>query len=613
VTKKKGGKAGGKQGKGSDDQPKAPKIPKKQAKKWNLPPIPILIAIAVGAHLIYTHFIAGEALTSLMANPARGKELLKEGMVHLQKNNLIESLRVLDSLIAADPYAASAYSNMVGVLRLLGRSMEALDTLNDGEEKVIEKLGAEHEDLHFIKQGLYFVYKDIGQTDNAAVSIAKAAKLAPSAGVYINWAGLDSGLTDERKIELYTTALEYDKDHIMAFCLRYHAYALVGDWDKLTKQHSQVMDYQNQVMSMTGRIDTSCLQPYMLLYLNFSAEMMRETAKVFALREANAGAGERLPPLVPSQVQNQFGPDGKRVRKLRIGYVSSDLHNHPVGRNLLGMLLAHNLKKFDVYCFSIKHAEGDPVTATIQKTINYVDLTKMNLLHTAMAKIIREEYKIDVLIDLNGWTAGRRLQIFAARPAPVQMTHGLGFVGTTGVDAFDYFISDSVATPERFDHFYTEKVVRLPHAYLPASHNKVHLTTQGVNFDPNTANKMELRKEEGLPIDENVFVYCSFQSLHKVSKESFDTWMRILQSSPNSVLWFTTIKAHVRHKLTTRAKDKFGIESERLIFGESKNVGNHLIRAQACDLMLDSWPYNAHSTATDLLWAGVPTLVYLPD
>lgn len=175
--------------------------------------------------------------------------------------------------------------------------------------------------------------------------------------------------------------------------------------------------------------------------------------------------------------------------------------------------------------------QNDPITEAIAEMSTYVDLTKLYISHAAIAKLIRDENKIDVLVDLNCWTRGRRLEIFAAKPAPVQITHGLGFVGTSGMDAFHYFISaDAVATPQRFDHLYTEKVVRLPQAYLVASYKTVHLSAEGASkeYDPIKADKMALCMREGLPEDKDIFVYCSFQSLNKISDEAFDTWMRIL-------------------------------------------------------------------------------------
>ena len=598
-----------------------PKIPqkKKKTKPWYLPSLPVLLLVAVLAHFAYLLLVSdsggsdGGAPSVGKPDHALAGKLLTEAMGLVNGNHLLEGLELMDEAIKASPNIPHAYNAKAGVLRMLGRSHEALDVLLFADDAVSKVYGPEHRELYLIKQGLFFVYKDLDQKLKAAEAIKMAANLNPSAEMFVNWAGLDSIVGDVEKNELYTKALEMDPNNVLAFCLRYHTHALLGEWDKLKKEHSQVVKYMNQVMTLGDRTATSCMQPYHISYLDFTAEMMRDTAKVFAMREAAVSKGDSLPPLLPSQVEPQFDSEGNRSRKLRIGYVSSDLQNHPVGRNVLGLMLAHNKAKYDIYCFSTKHVEGDSVMMTIMNTVQYVDLSKTTLSHTAIARMIREEYKIDVLVDLNGWTAGRRLQIFAANPAPVQMTHGLGFVGTTGVDGFQYFISDSVASPARFDDMYTEKVVRLPVAYLPASHKTVFITPEGGSYDPRTTDKMEIRKQNNLPADEDVFVYCSFQSIHKISPEAFDSWMRILKNSPNSVLWMTSISDVNKPKLLKWAMDKHSIGADRFVFAGPKNVGEHLIRAQACDIHLDSWPYNAHSTATDVLWAGVPILVYLPD
>lgn len=613
---KKNGSKGAKGAKGeAESTPVPPKIHPKNRNKnknknsWNLPALPILAVAAVVAHFAYLLMTNG---SEAVVDTALATDLVYQGMRKVHSNHLLEGLQLLEQSIEVDPNAPQGYNSKAGVLRMLGRNHEALEILKQGDEMVTKHHGATHRDLYFIKQGLFHLYNDFNQNKKAVESIQMAIELEPKAEFYVLWAGMHSGVDDSKKAELYNKALELDPTNIPAFCLRYHTHALLGKWERMDEEHSQLLQNMNSVMKHEKRTDISCLQPYHISYMNFTAEMMRDTAKMFAMREARASEGDVLPALLPSQVEPQFGADRKRSRKLRIGYVSSDLQSHPVGRNVLGLMMAHNKKKYEVFCFSAKHVD-DAITTAIMNTINYVDLTKFNMSHTGIAKMIREEYKIDVLIDLNGWTSGRRLQIFSAKPAPVQITHGLGFVGTTGVDAFQYFISDGVATPARFDHLYTEKVVRLPNAYLPASHMKVHITEQGQGFDPGSADKMALRKENDLPEDEDVFVYCSFQSMHKISPEAFDAWMRILQSSPNSVLWMTTVGGHNHNQLLKWAKEKHQIGTERFVFSGSKQVGQHLIRAQACDLHLDSWPYNAHSTATDVLWAGVPLLVYLPD
>lgn len=597
-----------------------PKIRPKKKKRnyWNLASLPVIAFVAILAHFAYL-MVSSKGNASVDdsvvvgGDTALAGELMRRGMEQVNQNHLLEGLELLEQAIVAHPHIPHAYNSKAGVLRMLGRSHEALEVLLLGDEMVSKQQGPNSKDLYLIKQGLFYVYKDLGDSHKAAENIKIAIKLNPTADLYVSWAGLDSVVGDSEKYEIYTKALELDPNHISAFCLRYHTHALLGEWEKLEKEHSKVVEYMNMVMTFQKRTASTCLQPYHISYLNFTAEMMRDTAKMFAMREAAAAEGDTLPTLLPSQVEPQFNAEGMRVRKLRVGYVSSDLHNHPVGRNVLGLMLAHNKKKFDIYCFSTKHVAGDPVTMAIMNHVNYVDLTTSTLSHTGIAKLIRDNYKIDVLVDLNGWTSGRRLQVFAAKPAPVQITHGLGFVGTTGVEAFQYFISDTIASPERFDEMYTEKVIRLPNAYLPASHKTVHITPEGANFNPGNTDKMAIRKANDLPADEDIFVYCSFQSIHKISSEAFDTWMRILKSSPNSILWITTIGEHNKPKLLKWAKAKHHIHPERFVFGASAGVGEHITRAQACDMHLDSWPYNAHSTATDVLWAGVPLLVYLPD
>jgi protein O-GlcNAc transferase len=619
--------------------PKVPSKSKKKSKPWSLTTsLPVIIIVGILAHFAYL-ILMGDSSSKTNDKPATKEEnimesqspktndavkdsfqnhelarvKLDEGMKFVRSNQLLKGLELIDQSIKASPSIPHGYNAKAGVLRILGRYHEALDVLKYADKVVTNKFGAEHPELYLIKQGLHFVYKDLGDSQQAAESIKMAIKLKPSADLYVSLAALDDVYSDVEKYEIYSKALELEPDHLTSFCLRYHVNALLGEWDKLEKEYKQVEGYMNEVLSLTKRTDKSCLQPYHISYLDFSAEMMRDTAIGFSLREAAASEGDVLPPILPNQVEPQFDLYGKRIRKLRIGYVSSDLQNHPVGRNVLGLFMAHNKEKYDIYCFSLKHSFDDPITTTIMSHVTYVNLSISPLSHKEIAQMIRDQYKIDVLVDLNGWTGGRRLQIFSANAAPVQVTHGLGFVGTTGLDAFQYFISDTVASPERFDEFYTEKVVRLPVAYLPASHKTVLITPAGAAFDPRTVDKMMIRKTNNLPVDDDIFVYCSFQSIHKISAEAFDTWMRILQSSQNSILWMTSIGQHIQEKILKRAESKHGISRDRFVFSGPQNAGDHMTRAQACDLHLDSWPYNAHSTAMDVIWAGVPILVYLPD
>ena len=573
-------------------------------------------------HALQIFFVVGVVILSILydryssssnspdpqgTNAAKAFQLRQQAMQLLhQKTRLPEAVQLLNQSIQYNPYDPHVYSDQAGILRMLGQSKQALQVLQQG----LERVKPDHPSMWYIQQGLFYVYKDLDKPAEAAQAIQRAVRDQPDrAELYYSWASLanhENVLPNEDRIRLYDKVMELVPDHAPAFCSRYQTYALIGDWDMLDRDYDKAQHYMAKAAKI--ELDGECMQPYHISYMNFNATMMRDTAKAYALRVVE----KQLPPLKPEEALPQFDADGNRIRKLKIGYVSSDLGAHPVGRNILGMFMAHNKEKFEIYCFATRHNPKDPITQMIQNYVTYVDLTQMNKSHYEVAKMIREEYNIDVLVDLNGWTEGRRLEIFAAKPAPVQITHGLGFVGTTGMESFQYFMSDYIASPERFDDVYTEKVIRLPVSYLPASHGTVYITEAGKDFDPAKADKIELRKEFNLPEDKETFVYCSFQMLHKISRESFDSWMRILSRSPNSKMWMM-IKPKFRERLLKRAKELHGVEEDRIVWADALSPGRHLRRAQACDLHLDSWPYNAHSTATDVLWTGVPLLVYLPD
>jgi predicted O-linked N-acetylglucosamine transferase (SPINDLY family) len=213
----------------------------------------------------------------------------------------------------------------------------------------------------------------------------------------------------------------------------------------------------------------------------------------------------------------------------------------------------------------------------------------------AVAELIHD-LEIDIVIDLNGLTGLFRSRILAHRTAPVQVNY-LGYPGTMGAPFIDYIIADKVVIPEENQVFYSEKIAHLPHAYLPCDGARP--------ISERTPN----RAEEGLP--DTGFVFACFNSMHKVVPEIFSIWMRILHAVDDSVLWLpgpsSTVITNLRREAMAR-----GIASERLVFARyEKSPGSHLARLGLADLFLDTLPYNAHSTAADALWAGLPLLTCL--
>jgi predicted O-linked N-acetylglucosamine transferase (SPINDLY family) len=208
-----------------------------------------------------------------------------------------------------------------------------------------------------------------------------------------------------------------------------------------------------------------------------------------------------------------------------------------------------------------------------------------------VARLAREA-EIDIAVDLTGYTRAGRPGIFAHRTAPIQVSY-LGFSATTGSDHMDYILADEVLIPETSRAFYSEKVVYLPGSYLPNDDSR------------RISERVFARSDLGLP--EAGIVFCCFNSSYKITPDLFDVWMRILRQVPGSVLWLRGAGATMTTNLGREAERR-GIGADRVVFADRLPMEEHLARHRAADLFLDTLPYNAHATAADALWAGLPVL-----
>lgn len=285
----------------------------------------------------------------------------------------------------------------------------------------------------------------------------------------------------------------------------------------------------------------------------------------------------------------KFTHNRKRKGKIRIGYVSADVYNHAVMHLISGLFALHDRRKFEVYMYSLRHKD-DFYLRRVQNTVDqFVDLRNKN--DVEAANIIYND-EIDILIDLNGFTKGARTRIFAMRPAPVQVNY-LGFPGTMGADFMDYIIADKfVITPEAAPHF-AEKIIYMPHAY------------QANDREQQIADKIPTRAECGLP--EEGFVFCCFNNTFKFEPMTFSVWMKILKRVKNSVLWVLESNNVAVGNLRKEA-EKRGVDGNRIIFAKNIDKPEHLARMANAGLFLDTYFYNAHTTASDALWAGLPLI-----
>jgi protein O-GlcNAc transferase len=277
--------------------------------------------------------------------------------------------------------------------------------------------------------------------------------------------------------------------------------------------------------------------------------------------------------------------------KIRIAYMSTDLQDHVVGLLIVGCFECHDKARFETTAISLSPGDGSDIRKRIETAFDrFIDVGTMD--DAQIAGMLRA-LEIDIVIDLNGYSGEIRSSILAHRPAPVQVSY-LGFAGTMDVPFIDYIIADHLVIPCQNQIHYSEKVVYLPHSYMPNDRKRP------------IAERTPDRSEVGLP--ETGFVFACLNHTYKISPEMFDVWMRLLTAIEGSVLWLRSISAAAVNNLRREAQAR-GVAPGRLLFVPwAPRAEDHLARLRLADLFLDTLPYNAHGTACDALWAGLPVL-----
>jgi predicted O-linked N-acetylglucosamine transferase (SPINDLY family) len=279
----------------------------------------------------------------------------------------------------------------------------------------------------------------------------------------------------------------------------------------------------------------------------------------------------------------------KRDGKIRIGYLSGDLHMHAVGLLTAELYELHDKSRFEVHAFSWSREDGTPLRARIRAAMD--SYTPLHTVDDRSAAALIADAGIDVLVDLQGLTSGARPGILTHRGAPVQVSY-LGLPATSAIPGVDWILADRFVMPPESLPYYTEKPIYLPHCYQVSDRKRV-------------ANKPPTRTEAGLP--EDGFVFCAFNNNHKMSEPVWRCWMRVLRQVPGSVMWLLADNAFAQANLTRVAAEE-GIAPERLVFAPRALPADYLARFQLADLFLDTFPYNAGTTASDCLWMGTPIL-----
>ncbi len=288
------------------------------------------------------------------------------------------------------------------------------------------------------------------------------------------------------------------------------------------------------------------------------------------------------------------GERGRRD-KLRIAYLSADFQDHATAHLMAELFERHDHSRFEVMAISFGIGDGSPMRQRLAAAFDrFYDACQRSDEDTAR---FLYGQKTDIAIDLKGHTRGARPGILAYRPAPVQVSY-LGYPGTMGAQFIDYIVADKIVIPPGHESFYTEKIVRLPDCYQVNDRKRA------------VAEHTPERREAGLP--QEGFVFCCFNQNWKITPDVFDVWMRLLRTVSGSVLWLVHDSKETERNLRSEAQAR-GVDGARLIFAPRLPSEVHLARHRLADLFLDTLPYNAHTTASDALWTGLPVLTQLGE
>jgi predicted O-linked N-acetylglucosamine transferase (SPINDLY family) len=523
---------------------------------------------------------------------------LNRGMVLSDLGRFEEALKSYDTALGIEPGHAGVLNNRALLLFNMGEAEEAIKSF----DAIIARHPGNWEALN--NRGLILL--SLSRFAEALESYERALAIQPSQPDVLSNRGvalLELGRPDEA-MAAFAAALALRPDHIDALNNRARQLLLLGRLPEALMDYERVLalqpDNDNALGGVAEIAPRLCDWP-----------LVREIAKDIAAHVAEGKAG--ISPLcvlgysddarlqlaaarnhirahVPPRAQALWEGVPNRNAKIKLAYLSTDFQDHPVARLLAGLVEGHDRARFEVSAISLGGDDGSDMRRRLERGFDrFSDMRGGS--DFEIARMLRQD-RVDIAIDLNGHTRGSRPGILSYRPAPVQVNF-LGYAGSMGADFMDYIIADPVIAPFETASFFAEKIVQLPGSHLP--------------HDPSrrVAEHIPSRTEAGLPAD--AFVFASFNSSWKIGEAMFDVWMRLLNSVPGSVLWLPDFSWEANANLRNAASTR-GIEPARLIFAPPVPHARHLARQGLADLFLDTLPFNAHSTASDALWAGLPLL-----
>jgi protein O-GlcNAc transferase len=466
--------------------------------------------------------------------------------------------------LALNPNDAEALRGLANALAMFGRRTEAL--------ACFDRAIALAPDSPRIWSDCAAVAAAIGQLKQALKCIDQSLALDPRYAYA--WAVRADTLSLLRRFDEAVVAsdkaLALDPENVLAARVGIHSRLLLCDWEK--------RDEHERRIAAAVKAGKAIINPFnhQAMFDSESANLM--VAEIWAKR-------------LPRSQEALWNGERYLHDKIRVAYMSTDFFDTMAVNAIAGCFEGHDKARFEITAISMGPGDGSETRLRIERAFDrFIDV--QNLDDAQVAKLLRES-EIDIAIDVNGYSGNKRTGILARRPAPVQVNY-LGFPGTMGVPFIDYIIADRVVIPEENRIHYSEKVVYLPDTYFPTDRKR--------RIAESTPSRVDL----GLP--ERGFIFACHNTAYKISPEMFDVWMKLLRAVEGSVLWLSSRVPSAIDRLQREAAAR-NVSPERIIFApRMPDRADHLARFRAADLFLDTLPYNAHTTACDALWAGLPVL-----
>ncbi|KAH0691935.1 hypothetical protein KY289_019293 [Solanum tuberosum] len=512
----------------------------------------------------------------LSLRPDHPEILSNLGNVYMERNMISAATQCYKASLAVSTGLSTPFNNL-GIIYVQQRNYaQAISCFN--ELLRINPMSTDG----LVKRGNTYV--GIGRVDETIQDYTRAIAIRPTmedvhallASTYMTSGNVEAA------IKGYRQALMLCPDFPEATCNLLHTLQRVCDWENREEMLIEVEGILRRQIKMSI---TPSVEPFQAIAYPLdpilALDISRKHAQYYSLIAARYSLSTFIhPPPLP------------------INYVSSDFRNHSVSHLMGSVFVMHDRENVEVFCYALRPNDGTEWGIRIQSEAeHFIDVSSLTF--DATARMINED-QIQILIDLNGYTKGARIEIFAMQPAPIQVSY-MGFPGTTGARYIDYLLTDEFVSPMKYAHIYSEKLVRLPHYYFVNDYKQKYCDLLNSNCQPKCY-------DYGLPEDK--FIFACFNQLYKMDPEIFITWCNILKRVPNSALWLLRFPAAGEMRLRAHAAAQ-GLQPDQIIFTDVVMKQEHIRRSSLADLFLDTPMCNAHTTGTDVLWAGLP-MITLP-